>query len=356
MLPIKHIHKKILFLLPFILLFILFTNSISVLAAGCNVANDPTKSPYKGTHLGIHPKLDEIRKAIEKDLDAAGLKYKWTQGFRTADYQNSLYAQGRTCPGSIVTKAAAGKSYHEYGLALDYTAVVGSGLSWETSVDTNGNGKGDYAEYGAIAQKHGVEWGGAWKSFVDVPHIQLTMGKTIAQLQKEGPPDAGADWTADSSSEETKVEEEQTGDIIGGVKSYKSIFKKYENTVANTGLKTKEKHENVYMTHKIDGTLGTIVSVLLLIAKIISILLIAYILVLSMIYLIAKTRFSPLESLLSKMTGGYITEETSYKQFFTYVGIALFFLTLASTGYLAKIFQFIYYLITVLINYLTYSL
>ena len=284
------------------------------------------------------------------------MKYKWTQGFRTAEYQNSLYAQGRTCPGSIVTKASAGKSYHEYGLALDYTAVSGGGLSWNTSIDTNGNGKGDYAEYGVIAQKHGVEWGGAWKGFVDLPHIQLTMGKTIAQLQKEGPPDADANWKADAGDDEKEKEKETTGDIIGGAESYKSIFKKYENTVSNTGLKTKEKHENVYLTHKLDGTLGVVVGVLLTTAKIISILLIAYIILLSLIFLIAKTKFSPLEMLLTKMTGGYVTEETSYTKFFIYTGIATFILIIAATGLIANIFQFIYYLITILIGYLTYGL
>ena len=37
--------------------------------------------------------------------------------------QTALYAIGRTSPGKIVTKARAGESYHNYGLAFDWVPL-----------------------------------------------------------------------------------------------------------------------------------------------------------------------------------------------------------------------------------------
>ena len=37
--------------------------------------------------------------------------------------QTALYAIGRTSPGKVVTKARAGESYHNYGLAFDWVPL-----------------------------------------------------------------------------------------------------------------------------------------------------------------------------------------------------------------------------------------
>ena len=44
-------------------------------------------------------------------------------GFRSFEEQLALFAQGRTKPGRIVTKAKPGESYHNYGLAFDWVPV-----------------------------------------------------------------------------------------------------------------------------------------------------------------------------------------------------------------------------------------
>lgn len=41
------------------------------------------------------------------------------EGFRMHERQNWLYASGRTREGKIITNAQAGKSWHQYGLAID---------------------------------------------------------------------------------------------------------------------------------------------------------------------------------------------------------------------------------------------
>lgn len=58
-------------------------------------------------------------------MDYFGLEPIVTEGFRSVARQNELYAQGRTRPGQIVTKARGGQSAHNYGLAVDVTVAKG---------------------------------------------------------------------------------------------------------------------------------------------------------------------------------------------------------------------------------------
>jgi len=44
-------------------------------------------------------------------------------GRRTMEEQTALFAIGRSAPGKIVTKARAGESYHNYGLAFDWVPL-----------------------------------------------------------------------------------------------------------------------------------------------------------------------------------------------------------------------------------------
>lgn len=135
---------------------------------------------------GVHPKLIELMK---KAIGDSPYDFKIVQGLRTAEYQNSLYQQGRTKPGKIVTKldGYSRKSNHQakadgYGHAVDI-AVCGH-------YDQNG----DYVKYmtdaemfdnkklveisrhvKAVAKEMGMEivWGGDWKTLYDTPHYEL---------------------------------------------------------------------------------------------------------------------------------------------------------------------------------------
>jgi hypothetical protein len=44
-------------------------------------------------------------------------------GRRTMEEQTALYSLGRSAPGKIVTKARAGESFHNYGLAFDWVPL-----------------------------------------------------------------------------------------------------------------------------------------------------------------------------------------------------------------------------------------
>lgn len=68
----------------------------------------------------------KFRKLAEEFLAAAqpiakkhGITIDIISGLRSWSQQASLFAQGRTKPGRIVTNARPGSSWHNYGLAID---------------------------------------------------------------------------------------------------------------------------------------------------------------------------------------------------------------------------------------------
>lgn len=134
---------------------------------------------------GLHPTLRFKAESLVRLADKKGIKIIITQGLRTIAYQNSLYAQGRTTKGSIVTNAKGGYSYHNFGLAFDFAIVNPDGktVNWNTSIDLNKDGQKDWFQVAELGQSLGLEAGAFWKSFLDVPHLQLTFGLTTAQLR-----------------------------------------------------------------------------------------------------------------------------------------------------------------------------
>lgn len=139
----------------------------------------------------LHPLVrDEVKKIYKEICEALNGKAicRFAYTTRTFAEQALLFAQGRTAPGKIVTQARAGRSYHNYGLAIDIVLLVDTDAngtnetaSWETNKDFDSDGKADWQEVVAIFKQYGWEWGGDWR-FSDTPHFQKTFGKSINQL------------------------------------------------------------------------------------------------------------------------------------------------------------------------------
>ena len=140
----------------------------------------------------LHPKLREEAATMYDEIVAAltgTATCRFAYTFRTFAEQDALFAQGRTKPGAIVTKARGGQSYHNFGLAIDIVLLLDKDnngtfetASWDSQTDFDGDGKSDWQEVVAIFKRYGYEWGGDWK-FVDMPHFQKTFGKSIVELQ-----------------------------------------------------------------------------------------------------------------------------------------------------------------------------
>lgn len=137
----------------------------------------------------LHPALREEAGLVYKEIcdaltGSAFCRFAYT--LRTFDEQDKLFAQGRTAPGAIVTKARGGQSFHNYGLAVDivlikHTDGKADTASWETTKDFDGDGKADWEEVVTIFKRYGWEWGGDWH-FKDTPHFQKTFGRSVTQL------------------------------------------------------------------------------------------------------------------------------------------------------------------------------
>ena len=107
------------------------------------------------------------RKWLERCKEA-GLNVLITNTVRDKEYQEYLYAQGRTRPGSIVTNGKT-PTFHAdtAGLAFDFCKNV-KGHEYDDAEF--------FRKAAAIAKEMGFSWGGDWKSFPDKPHIQWDNG------------------------------------------------------------------------------------------------------------------------------------------------------------------------------------
>jgi peptidoglycan LD-endopeptidase CwlK len=105
-----------------------------------------------------------------------GIDLLVTSTYRDNESQDALYAQGRSTPGNIVTRAKAGQSWHNWRCALDVVPLVNGKAIWDDQAL--------WKQVGEIGKSCGLEWAGDWKTFKEFPHFQYTGGLTLAQLQQ----------------------------------------------------------------------------------------------------------------------------------------------------------------------------
>ena len=108
----------------------------------------------------------------------AGIDIIFTSTYRDDEAQNSLYAQGRTAPGKVVTKVKGGDSFHNWRCAFDFVPVVNGKAVWDDDHL--------WEQCGAIGEECGMEGGGDWPRFPDKPHMQNARGRSTAEFKKLG--------------------------------------------------------------------------------------------------------------------------------------------------------------------------
>ncbi len=102
------------------------------------------------------------------DAAKAGHPLKVLETYRSQARQSTLYAQGRTAPGKVVTQLRT-VGVHGYGLAADLGLLQGSTIDWTGE---------HYAFFQALCAKHkmisGIDWGTphARHTFHDWDHVQ----------------------------------------------------------------------------------------------------------------------------------------------------------------------------------------
>lgn len=126
--------------------------------------------------VGVHPVVAEKTRELIKKAYDEGIGIAIVQGFRSFAEQDALYAKGRTIKGvAKVTNAKGGQSIHNYGLAVDF-CIFDEKKQPDWTVNK------DWKRVVEIAEGLGFESGIHWK-FYDAPHLQMTFGLTLKQLQ-----------------------------------------------------------------------------------------------------------------------------------------------------------------------------
>ncbi len=114
----------------------------------------------------LHP---YVREKLLQSLKECKKQKKFVSVFetkRSAERQNRLYSQGKT-------KAKAGDSNHQFGLAFDLCFEKNGKRTWE----------GDWNSVGSIMMKHGFAWGRFFSSFPEDCHFEMTFDIPKASLR-----------------------------------------------------------------------------------------------------------------------------------------------------------------------------
>lgn len=100
------------------------------------------------------PKVQWAGREWLEECDRLGLRFKILEAYRTQERQNSLYAQGRTKPGAIVTYTL--RSMHTRRLAVDVLPLNCT-----------------YQDLEEVAKKYGITHPFASGKFRDLPHFEF---------------------------------------------------------------------------------------------------------------------------------------------------------------------------------------
>ena len=126
----------------------------------------------------LHPWLKYKLNKLLVECNKQGIYLIITEGFRTKEYQDELYAKGRTKAGIVVTNARGSdySSQHQGGVAFDI-AINDNKLLYNVDMLT---------KVSNIAKSKSIKlgWGGDWKNPVDRPHFYLSKwGSTPFRLK-----------------------------------------------------------------------------------------------------------------------------------------------------------------------------
>ena len=172
--------------------------------------------------VGVHPRLKEIAEIIIDNLALIDVRFGVHMGLRSWETQAALYAQGRESLYAVnarrelaglaliptsenlrkVTKAPAGSSWHNFGLAVD---LVEDGDPLKAGIQWSWESIAAYRKLAAEAKKFPeVLSGSLFKSIVDYPHIEMHGDISLAStrlLHKSG----GIPAVWDAVNEELRI-------------------------------------------------------------------------------------------------------------------------------------------------------
>lgn len=133
-------------------------------------ANSEKKLTLVMPALADKVRLLADRCLADRTVSQVGFEIRITQGLRSWNEQDGLFAKGRTAPGPKVTNCRGGFSWHNFGMAVDLVpddiAIAGFQCDWNAAHPA-------WKQMESLAREIGLESGAFWRTFIDAPHVQL---------------------------------------------------------------------------------------------------------------------------------------------------------------------------------------
>jgi hypothetical protein len=117
----------------------------------------------------LHPFFRDRITALVAACKTKGIELAVVESYRTHAKQHEYKGMGKG-----YTNSGAGKSKHQYGLAVDVVPMVKGVAVW--------NNTALWKKVGVAGEKLGLRWGGRWRRPYDPGHFEWTGGMATASL------------------------------------------------------------------------------------------------------------------------------------------------------------------------------
>lgn len=119
----------------------------------------------------LHPYFRDKVLELIRVCKSKGIQLAVVETYRTPAKQKEYKTMGRR-----YTRAKAGQSKHQYGLAVDVVPMIDSIPQWRNMKL--------WRKIGPIGERLGLRWGGRWRKLFDPAHFEWTGGLLAADLSK----------------------------------------------------------------------------------------------------------------------------------------------------------------------------
>lgn len=117
----------------------------------------------------LHPYFRDQIVGLIKRCKAKGIELAIVEAYRTPSKQHEYKSMGKK-----YTNSAAGRSKHQYGLAIDVVPLVNGVAVWDNTAL--------WRRVGVVGEKLGLRWGGRWRKPYDPGHFEWTGGLSSSHL------------------------------------------------------------------------------------------------------------------------------------------------------------------------------
>lgn len=131
----------------------------------------------------LHPSIQPLAAKLIQLAAQQGYSLVLCEGYRSYEYQDQLYAKGRTSPGAVVTGTRGGESWHNFGLAFD-VAMVAPGPDPKKGQPSWPKNRDVWQVIGNLGKSIGLGWGGDFTKIADYGHFEFHPGITIANARE----------------------------------------------------------------------------------------------------------------------------------------------------------------------------